>query len=275
MRVRSWLSVSAVFLVMLGIGSVYLANHGAPPAPPAPRPAVTSNDIIARLTPKEALIGSATRGIKRSTEQPTVSAAIAPQPVPRTVDEALESLRSASVAFNSPDKARVDEQFIVEAKLSTQLHPVEMEVLIGDPGHHEVATLKVSDRMAATLSGGSAFEVAPAGPQEQWISDKETTDWNWQVSPKRGGEQFLILSFDALISVNGKEDKRTINTFKRRISVDVSWPQTAMEWLEFVKKTGEDISWIWATLLVPVGGGIWAWIKRRSRLADAASSDMS
>ena len=231
--------------------------------------------MISTLLPKEAAIGSATRGIKPSTASPTVSAAIAPQSVPRTVDEALDNLRAASVTFNSPDKARVDEQFIVEAKLSTQLHPVEMEVLVGKPGHHEVATLKVSDRMAATLSGGSTFEVAPAGPQEQWVSDKETTDWNWQVLPKRGGEQFLILSFDVLISVNGKEGKRTINTFKRRINVDVSWPQTAMEWLEFVKKTGEDLSWIWATLLVPIGGGVWAWIKRRTRLSEAASSDMS
>jgi hypothetical protein len=192
-----------------------------------------------------------------------------------TVDEALENLRAANVAFNTPDKARVGKQFIVEAKLSTHLHPEEMKVLIGEPGKREVATLKVSDRMVATLSGGSAFDVSPSGPKEQWISDKELTEWDWQITPKSVGEQILILSFDAIISVNGKEDRRTINTFKRRINVDVGWPETVGEWLEFIKKTGENVSWIWATLLIPIGGGIWAWIKHRAWLSKPTGTDLS
>jgi hypothetical protein len=192
-----------------------------------------------------------------------------------TVDEALENLRAAKVAFNTPDKARVGKQFIVEAKLATHLRSEELEVLLEEPGRHEVATLKVSDRMAATLSGGSAFDVSPTGSMEQWISDNEPTEWSWQVTPKSVGEQALILSFDALISLNGKDDRRTINTFKRRISVDVGWPETVGEWLELIKKTGENVSWIWATLLIPIGGGAWAWIKRRARPPEPSKTDLS
>jgi hypothetical protein len=189
-----------------------------------------------------------------------------------TVDDALQTLRAGNVAFNTPEKARVGKQFIVEAKLSTHLHREEMEVLIEEPGKREVATLKVSDRMAATLTGGSAFEVSPSGPQEQWISDKEPTEWHWQVTPKSAGEQILILSFDAKISLNGKENSRTINTFKRHISIDVGWPETVGEWLDLIKKTGENVSWIWATLLIPIGGSIWAWIKHRARPPDQSGS---
>ena len=201
--------------------------------------------------------------------------AVPSPPTPTTVDEALASLRAANVAFNTPDKARLSNEFIVQAKLSTRLRPEELQVLIDEPGKRQVATLNVSDRMAATLSGGSAFDVSPSGPQEQWISESGTTEWNWQVTPKSAGEQSLILTFDALISLNGKEDRRTINTFKRRIVVDVGWPETAGEWLEMVKKTGENVSWIWATLLLPVGGGIWAWIKRRGRPSEQTKPNVS
>lgn len=129
--------------------------------------------------------------------------------------------------------------------------------------------------MAATLVGGSAFDVSPSGPKEQWISDQEPTEWDWQVSPKSVGEQVLILSFDAVISLNDKEDRRTINTFKHRIRVDVAWPQTAGEWLEFIKTTGENVSWIWATLLIPIGGGLWALIKHRAWPSKPTETDLS
>ena len=78
-----------------------------------------------------------------------------------TVDEALTQLRSANVAFNTPDRARVGKQFIIEAKLSTKLTQKEVKVSIEEAGKVEAADLKVSDRMVATLSGGSAFDVSP------------------------------------------------------------------------------------------------------------------
>jgi hypothetical protein len=186
-----------------------------------------------------------------------------------TVDQALARLKSANVAFNTPDRARVAKPIVIEAKLSSFLRKQELKVLIEESGTVEVATLKVSDRMVATLVGAT-FDVSPTGPQEQWVSDVEPTAWTWQVTPKAVGEnQVLILTFDAVISINGKDDKRTINTFKRRINVDVSWPETIGEWLELIKKTGENVSWIWVTVLIPIGGGAWAWLKARKRMSEA------
>ena len=88
-----------------------------------------------------------------------------------------------------------------------------MRVLIGEPGKVEAAALKVSERMVATLSGGSAFDVSPSGPQATVGSHKETTDWIWHATPKAVGEQVLILKLDALISINGKMiDERSIHS---------------------------------------------------------------
>ncbi len=269
MKWRRWLLLSVVILGALSVLRWFstLTRLPAPSPPPVTAPpAAVPAPPPTPLTPL--------------TPPPSVVPVPPPVPVPTpnvlsTVDEALDRLIDGNAAFNAPDKAQVDKPFIVEAKLSVRLRRDEIEVLIKEPGKRMVAALKVSDRMAATLSGGSAFDISPDGPQDQWISGKATTDWTWQVTPRRAGEQFLVLSFDAYMTVNGKDDKRVVNTFKHGISVDVSWPATVSEWLEFIKKTGEDISWIWVTLLVPIGGAIWAWIRRRTRSAMSDEADLS
>lgn len=100
-----------------------------------------------------------------------------PQPaLPALIlEEVLQKLKEASVAFNTPEKATVGKQVVIQAKFSPFLPPRQLAATLDVPGRREIDTLKVSDRMAATLSGGTAFDVTPAGPQEQWISDKETT----------------------------------------------------------------------------------------------------
>jgi hypothetical protein len=189
------------------------------------------------------------------------------------VDRALAHLKSANVAFNAPDHARVGKAFIVEAKISTYLGKLATKALIDEPGNVDVSAIKVSDRVTATLVGGSSFDVSPVGPQEQWVSDAEPTGWAWHVTPKVVGDgQVLFLNIDAIFSIDNKDDKRTINTFKKHINVDVGWPETVGEWLDLIKKTGENVSWIWASLLIPVVGGIWAWLKRRRQAAKSEAT---
>jgi transcriptional regulator with XRE-family HTH domain len=223
--------------------------------------AAQANDHAA-LDKAKLELENAQQSIEQMKRQLATAMSGAPAPSPQTLDEALAHLPTANVAFNTPDKARVGKSFIVEAKISTSLKPIDLQILISEAGKIEVGTLKVSDRMVGSLSGGSAFVVTPNIPIEQGISYTDTTNWTWQVTPTSRGEQLLILSFDALIDVNGKQTRRTINTFKRHINVDVSWPETVGEWLELIKKTGENISWIWLTVLIPVGGAVWALVKR-------------
>jgi hypothetical protein len=191
---------------------------------------------------------------------------IAVVPVPNTdlakIDRALEALDAAKAAFNTPDHARAGTPISVEVVLSTHLSPEKLKSLVVQSGGQvTLADLKISDRMVATLSGGSAFDISPTTPTEQWISEKEPTRWAWIVTPKAVGEQFLILSFDAVISIDGKDDKRSITTLRRRIDVEVGWPETWGEWLELARKTAEDISYLWAAILLPIGAGAWALFK--------------
>jgi hypothetical protein len=167
------------------------------------------------------------------------------------LDAVLDSLFAGNIAFNTPGRARIGESQIIEAKLAVNIPPNILIAQLSEAGKKESASIAVADRMAATLYGGAAFDVSPSGPQPQFISHQQVTSWTWEVTPKQAGTQFLIMSLDAVLTVDGKEGTRNINTFKRRIEVEVAWPETPSEWFEWLKQWFENISWLWVTVLVP------------------------
>jgi hypothetical protein len=204
-----------------------------------------------------------------------------------SLDEALKKLRDGNVAFNTPGQMLVGKPKIIEAKLSVNLTSDALRKQLEDPaglptgdrsdpplaGRKESAPLLVADRMNATLSGGSSLEVSPSGPQQQMISHQQVTTWAWQVTPKQAGTQYLLLSFDAVFTIHGKEGTRNINTFKRTIEVEVGWPQTPDEWFEWFKNLFEKLSWLWVTVLVPVG--LWMWARLQKKPPPGGSSGTS
>jgi hypothetical protein len=182
---------------------------------------------------------------------------------PSSLDVALKKLISGNIAFNTPDRIPLGQSRIIEAKLSTNLPPKDLLAQLSEAGAKESASIQVSDRMIARLDGGGAFDVSPSGAQQQLISKQEVTTWTWVVTPKQRGTQYLILSFDAVLTVDGKDGTRNINTFKRKIEINVPWPETLSEWFKLLKEWFENISWFWLTILVPIG--VWLWSKLRKK----------
>lgn len=188
------------------------------------------------------------------------------------IDRALDQRVRANLAFNAPDHGRVGEKLLIDAKLSTRLTPAELKELVrkelqdlpGGSGSLEGAELRVSSRMVASLSGGPAFDISPDGPQEQWVSDNEVTSWLWEATPKVAGRHTLILRLEAVVSVEGRDGRRNIEPFIRPIDVSIAEPKTIEEWLEYIRKNGENVSWIWGTLILPAAGAIWIWIRKRN-----------
>jgi hypothetical protein len=169
------------------------------------------------------------------------------------LQDAIDRLLYGHVAFNPSGQMRVDRQERIKAVLSVDLPIDQLIAQLDAAGKKESADIRVSDQMVATLEGEN-FEIAPKGPQSQWISRSGTTEWSWVVTPKRQGEgQFLVLSFDAVIKVGDKEGTRRVRTFTHRMDVDVSWAQTFGTWFDASKHLAESLQWLWAVLLVPAG----------------------
>jgi tetratricopeptide (TPR) repeat protein len=194
---------------------------------------------------------------------------------PSPLDAALRKLLAGHVAFNNPERMKLGHPQIIEAKLSTTMSAVQLIAELTEAGKKESANLQVADRMSATLSGGNAFDISPFGPQTQWISQQETTTWTWQAVPKTTGTQFLILSFDAIISIDGKEGTRNVNTLKKQIEVEVGTPETLGEWFDLIRTWSENISWLWATVLVPISLLVIGWWRNHTKPTKRGKSKRS
>jgi hypothetical protein len=242
------------------------------PAPSAPTPAArapTASEIIDALTPGPGQ-HLPFRGIRPLALPEAATASVPPTPPAAApalsaVDQALGKLVEGNVAFATPDHVKIGKSQIIEAMLSVSETPSALMAELAGSGARQSAALRVSDKMAATLNGGDAFDVSPTGPQTQLVSHVETTTWTWTITPKLAGAQFLILTFDALISVDDKEGSRTVNTLRKEIDVEVGWPQTAGEWFDYGKSLFEDLSWLWGTILVPIAAFTIHWWRRRQR----------
>jgi hypothetical protein len=181
------------------------------------------------------------------------------------IDMALKKLIQGNVAFNAPDRATIGKSQIVETRLSVTKTPNALIAELSGAGKTDSAPLLVSDKMVAMLNGAGAFEISPSGPQTQLISRIDTTTWTWTITPKQAGSQFLLLSFDAIISINGKEGTRTINTLRRKIEVEVGWPETFSDWLEYGKKLFTELTWLWVSILIPMAAYAVRFSQRRRK----------
>lgn len=179
------------------------------------------------------------------------------------MDAALAKLIAGNLAFNAPQKATVGVSIPIEARLSVSQAPSALAAELAGPGVRETASLQVSDRMAATLDGGAEFEVSPAGPQTQFVSRVQTTQWAWTVTPKQAGAHTLTLSFDALLTVDGQQGTRRVTTLRRNIAVVVARPQGVTGWLKAVGDFMNNASWLWSAPILAIGGFVWARLRRR------------
>jgi len=299
-RTLKWLAGTLAVLTLVGVGFVVsqrVVTSGAA-VPPSERSSDAAVEVLRaspgeeggggssvgrRYPPHEASGGHTPSAAAKPLPQlarkpaeivPREATAASPTIAPNSIDAELAKLLAGNVAFNTPERAHVGQELSVQAILSTTLKSNDLTLLVTEPGKVETAPLKVSRGMIATLAGGAAFDISPSGPVTQWVSESEPTTWTWIVTPKTVGEQFLILTFDAIITLDGKDGKRSIRTFKKSIDVDVGWPQTVGQWMDLLKRWGEGVSYFWGVAIAVVGGG-WAWLRRRGRVAKATTGQLS
>jgi hypothetical protein len=191
---------------------------------------------------------------------PTLRAPAAPRPAwSKSLDEALERLLPARIAFNAPATMQFKETSTIELLLSLT-EPMEvLKARVKEIGEKEGFEIRVSSQMEANLQSvkESAFYIVSATPEVQFISPKESTRWLWKVTPLDWGSQELELTLSALLSVDGRDGKRAVRTFEHKIAVDVTPWQRAHTFLE------KNWQWAWTALLIPAGA--WGWRRIRMR----------
>lgn len=155
----------------------------------------------------------------------TISAPPVPVPARTRVDEALSKLNKALVGFNTPETMTTGQRLEIRAILTHELSHEELTTLVRESARAKegvtISELRASDLMTASLSSDNGIAVEPPGPQKQWVSATEPTEWRWQITALRQGEHRIILEFFALLNIAGDVNPRHIRTLSKTILVHV------------------------------------------------------
>ncbi|MFM2002748.1 MAG: hypothetical protein RI963_2174 [Planctomycetota bacterium] len=180
----------------------------------------------------------------------------------RAIDEILASLEWGNIAFNTPQSMNLGDTAIIQLVLGLDTEIEDLKQKIEAKGEKEGASIRVSDRMEARLSGPN-FAITAIAPEIQPVSKSESTNWEWEVKPQGQGHQNLHLTLSALIEVDGTSTLKLIRTFSRDIEVEV----TRRQWIAaFLEKNWQ---WLWTAALVPIAG--WLWSRRKGKGNDTRS----
>lgn len=172
------------------------------------------------------------------------------------VDELVEQLESANIAFNAPMTVRLGDRTVIELFLSSDFSMEDLQKEITAGGEKHGCRIRVANHMRAEL-WGDGFTSEAILPQEQLVSTAKTTEWRWNVQAIRSGEQVLYLTLSAIFYLDGGTTPYVVKTFERKINVQVVWTRWMASFI------GQNWQWLWTALLIPVAG--WVIHKRRKK----------
>ncbi len=175
------------------------------------------------------------------------------------IDRLLKRMEPANLAFNAPRTINIKDAAEIELVLSPTDSIEQLKAALTAAGEKVGATVRVSERMEARLSGQN-FQITAITSELQAVSRTRETRWRWEIHPQETGEQKLHLTLTAILEIDGKSTPRTLRTFDKHIEVTVTPGQQIAA---FFKNNWQ---WLWAVILVPIVGRLW----KRRQAADNA-----
>jgi hypothetical protein len=177
----------------------------------------------------------------------------------RAIDRALASLPMGNIAFDVPRMMQVDEGYSVHVGVSgsrsvTELEQELQQRLQAQDPYLEGAQIKIAPEMQAVLQG-NGFHISALMPEIQPVGMKSETQWQWEVTPNRGGNLTLHLTLNALLKINGQSTQSAIRTFDRTIAVQVTWKRRTGDFFR------DNYKWIWTVAVIPFA----TWLRQKRR----------
>jgi hypothetical protein len=185
------------------------------------------------------------------------------RPIPLRIDAIVNNMDWGNIAFNAPERMRLDSPSTIHLVLSPQTSIEELKAKVAAAGEREGARIRISELMEAHLSGAE-FKISPINPETQAVSQNEITEWKWEVVPIRGGRHNLYLTLTAIIEIGERVRPRRIRTFDKTIEVEVSG------WRSAFVVFRENWEWMWTLVVFPVGAWLW---RRQKRATNQSVKD--
>jgi hypothetical protein len=219
------------------------------------RPAMAEKAAPRAPSNSKAIPPPVTPGIRIGNEAAKSAQKIKP-PTVNTVDEILNQLSVASIAFSVPELINIRDKVKVQLLIDPTVNPALLEQRITVKGKTTSTKLLVSKIVSANLIATDGITVKAITPERQAISLTQPTEWVWELLPVKPGKFELYLVVNAEVQVDSTRASRQIKTFEEVIEVEVTARQQVM--LVFEKYW----QWVWTAMLLPLG--VWGWKRWRN-----------
>jgi hypothetical protein len=177
------------------------------------------------------------------------------------IDRILETLPLANIAFNTPATLRLGHSAVIQLFLSMQHSIEQLQATISAVGEKEGARIHVADQMEARLSG-VGFKIETITPEIQAVSERDITEWKWEIEPTRVGSQYLYLTLSVRLYVADNPVPRTVRTFDKIIEVSGVVLPLPQQLFTFAK---DNWQWLWAAIVIPIVGWVIGWLRKRRK----------
>ena len=176
------------------------------------------------------------------------------------IDQALKESFTGSVAYNTPNTMKLNETVTIELLLNPSIEPATLGTQVTGGGQVVTASIQITPRMKVVLipQDEDAFVILQMHDNpEQLIGATETTKWSWDVTAKKAGTHRLTLLINRLVTVDGEDNWRLVESLRRDIEVEVTMVQRILM-----------LDWKWiagiliTALLIPA---FWRWVDQRKK----------
>ncbi len=233
---------------------------GAPTAPPTVTPAGVAPPTPTTgggLTPMVPVQVVTTTPLAPATASPAEAA-----------QAEFDRLSRGRILYNPPAEMQVDETERVEVRISMDPEAT-LEVELKGSGAPQVESIPVSAFMKVRLMG-DAFRITSFSSEEQVVPAQGYTEWDFDVTPNKSGEQSLSLVVTARVKLPGYGDEqKDLKIIERQIRVRVTAGQSMGAWLRTNK------TWLYPAVVVPSVTAVGGWLWKRYRKSKKPGSPPS
>ncbi len=173
---------------------------------------------------------------------------------------------AGTMAYSIPEEMQVGKSYHVKLRITRDGNKVQLvegdrSITIYDERVKSkviIESIRVESIMSATLlSDSDKFTITPLSTELQNIEERGYTEWQWNIKPLKGGQNYLKLIVKVRIKEDGEEFYKDITVFDKNIDVKSNPGFTVWQ---FIKSYWQ---WFMTTIIIPFV--IWWWKSRKEK----------
>jgi len=160
----------------------------------------------------------------------------------------LDELVKGKIAYEVPDTMNVGKNHKATVIITKAMNDSILFQDIVDTRYFEKEEIKVSSRVKVFLIDptGKNFDIISLNTEEQLVDNITNTIWKWNITPKRGGDNELVLRVTVKVLDRLGENYKDIKVFEKTIKVNAPV-------LTRIKKfIGEYWQWLSTVIVIPL-----------------------